>query len=447
MITNLFDRLKLPFRKDKELYSSLYDIMGFYPHKLEIYKVALAHKSADYRNREGNRLNNERLEFLGDAILEAAVSDIVFHHFENKREGFLTSTRSKLVQRKTLNNLATEIGLDQLINSTAKSSTHNCYLGGNAFEALIGAIYLDRGYAYCKWFICRRILGRLIDIDGVAHKEVNFKSRLLEWSQKNRIQAEFLLDDTINEGSNSPQFVSKILIEGILTGEGRGYSKKESQQKAAKEALIKLRREPQFINKIFRAKEKRTAMEADEFSVVPRIEEIEEKIAQMDRRSPELRTDRPVKNRSRRKAREAAEKEAACASPAADGNAAQAAPAPADGETPVAKPGRTSRRRPRRKPEAAAGDGKRGGEGEDRKAGQPAGASGEAGQASAAQTGQPETREPAQGEAVPAEDGNARRSRRSRRPLRAQEEKDEVQADPEREAIIRAAEEAAFGEA
>lgn len=440
MITNLLDRLKLPFRKDKELYSSLYDIMGFYPHKLEIYKVALSHKSAEYRNSEGNRLNNERLEFLGDAILEAAVSDIVFHHFENKREGFLTSTRSKLVQRKTLNNLATETGLDQLINSTAKTSAHNSYLGGNAFEALIGAIYLDRGYAYCKWFINRRILGKLIDIDGLAHKEVNFKSRLLEWSQKNRIQTEFQLDDTINNSGNSPQFTSKILIEGILTGEGTGYSKKESQQKAAKEALLKLRREPQFIKKIFLAKEKRTAMEADEFSVLPRIEEIEEEISQAEGRKPELRTERPVKRRTRKTAREAAKNEAAAATeesiaPKAAANNGvpdsirkseprtqnrqEAAP---QSETPARK---RSRRRSAKPADAAAAEGQK-----------------------------PETKETAaKNEAqakpdtdAPAEDASQRRRGRTRRPRKKEGEEGTAQM-PDREEIIRAAEEAAFNQA
>lgn len=431
MITNLFDRLKLPFRKDKELYSSLYDIMGFYPHKLEIYKVALAHKSADYRNREGNRLNNERLEFLGDAILEAAVSDIVFHHFKQKKEGFLTSTRSKLVQRNTLNTLATETGLDQLIKSTAKSSTHNSYLGGNAFEALIGAIYLDRGYAYCKWFISRRILGRLIDIDGVAHKEVNFKSRLLEWSQKNRIQAEFLLDDTINEGGNSPQFTSKILIEGILTGEGSGYSKKESQQKAAKEALLKLRREPQFINKIFRAKEKRTAMEADEFSVLPRIDEIEEEISRTDKRQTGPRTEKPVKRRTRKMAREAAEKEAAAtAEKARQESAATPAVAPAsagkqDGTPPeTAAPAKKRNRRRTAKPAAPA-------ETEQKPGTLPASAGKEA-------TPAPETAEAAT--AAPRHRGRPRRPR-------VQDEGEETRRRNEHEEIIRAAEEAAFNEA
>ena len=125
MLNNLIDRIKLPFRKEKELYSSLFRIIGFYPHDISYYKP----------------VNNERLEFLGDAILDAIVGDIVYEHFPGKREGFLTNTRSKLVQRDTLNKLAQELGINQLILSNGRSSSHNSYMGGNAFEALVGAIY------------------------------------------------------------------------------------------------------------------------------------------------------------------------------------------------------------------------------------------------------------------------------------------------------------------
>ena len=114
---NLIDHIKLPFRKDKELYSSLYRILGFYPHHIALYRQALAHSSSAIRSKNGKKINNERLEFLGDAIIEAVTSDIVFHHFEQKREGFLTTTRSKLVQRNTLNRLAEEVGLDKLVRA------------------------------------------------------------------------------------------------------------------------------------------------------------------------------------------------------------------------------------------------------------------------------------------------------------------------------------------
>ena len=291
MLSNIIDRVKLPFRKDKELISALYDILGFYPHQMEVYRVALSHKSQAYRNANGRPLNNERLEFLGDAILEAVVSDIVFHRFDRKHEGFLTSTRSKIVQRTSLNKLAAEMGLNKLVHSSLQASQTGNHIGGNAFEALLGAAYLDRGYAYCKWFIENRIIGRLLDIDGVANREVNFKSKLLEWSQKNRIDAAFILENVENEGTSTPVFYTSVKVEGLVAGEGKGRSKKESQQIAAREELIKLRREPQFIDEVFGAKEKRTAMEATEVCALPEIGEIDEAIKKEEEKE---------KNKSRR---------------------------------------------------------------------------------------------------------------------------------------------------
>ena len=311
MMTNLFDRAKLLFRKDKELCLSLYRILGFYPHNIELYRIALAHKSSHYvSNEKGRPLNNERLEFLGDAILEAVTSDIIFHRYERKREGFLTTTRSKLVQRDTLNRLARETGLDSLVKKNTTGRTHNNYLGGNAFEALVGAVYLDRGYRHCHWFVSHRIIGKLVDLDDMARKEVNFKSKLLEWSQKNRIQLEFKLDESIDTTGNSPEFRSYAILEGITAGEGKGFSKKESHQQAAKEALMKLRREPQFIDRILRSKEKRTAMEADMFTAVPEIDEIENEL-KTDKRAAtgstvDGRPAKPVKRRTRSEARRAA---------------------------------------------------------------------------------------------------------------------------------------------
>ena len=185
-VNNIIDSIKLPFRKEKELFSALYDILGFYPHHIELYKQALLHKSVGRKNEKGRPQNNERLEFLGDAILDAVVGDIVFRHFEGKREGFLTNARSKLVSRATLGKLAQEMGVDQLIKYAGHSTSHNSYMNGNAFEALVGAIYLDRGYDACMRFMEKRILAQVINIDKVAYKEVNFKSKLLEWSQKRK---------------------------------------------------------------------------------------------------------------------------------------------------------------------------------------------------------------------------------------------------------------------
>ena len=271
MLNNFIDRIRLPFRKEKELYSSLYEILGFYPKDIKYYKQALLHKSIMKREK-GKPINNERLEFLGDAILDAVVGHIVYRHFEGKREGFLTNTRSKIVQRETLNKLAQELGVTQLILSSGHNSSHNSYLGGNAFEALVGAIYLDRGYDACMRFMEKRILGQLINIDKVAYKEVNFKSKLIEWSQKNRVNIEFKLLEQKKDQDGSPTFNYQVMIEGIEGGKGSGYSKKESQQTASKLTLQRLRREPQYIDAVFAAKANRTKMEEEPVENVPDTE-------------------------------------------------------------------------------------------------------------------------------------------------------------------------------
>ncbi len=270
MLNNrLFDIIKLPFRKEKELFSALYRILGFYPRNIQLYKLALMHKSVAKRNEKGRPLNNERLEFLGDAVLDAVVGDIVYHHFEGKREGFLTNTRSKLVQRETLGKLAEEMGITKLILSAGHSTSHNSYIGGNAFAALVGAIYHARGYKACMNVLEQRILKQLINIDKIAYKEVNIKSKLLEWAQKNKVKLDFKLLDQNKEPNGSPVFVYQATLEGVGGGTGKGYSKKESQQLASKETLTKLRREPQFIDDIFNAKGNRTKMDENPMQAVP----------------------------------------------------------------------------------------------------------------------------------------------------------------------------------
>ena len=272
-VNDIIDRIKLPFRKEKELFSALYDILGFYPHDISLYKQALLHKSVRRKTEKGRPQNNERLEFLGDAILDAVVGDIVFRHFEGKSEGFLTNARSKLVSRNTLGKLAQEMGIDQLITSAGHSTSHNSYMNGNAFEALVGAIYLDKGYNACMRFMEKRILAQVINIDKVAYKEVNFKSKLLEWSQKNRVRMEFrMLKQEIDKESSSPVFNFQVFLEGVAGETGKGYSKKEAQQLASEATLKRLKREPQFIEAIFAAKTERTKMEEMPTMSVPDTE-------------------------------------------------------------------------------------------------------------------------------------------------------------------------------
>ena len=276
MLRRFIDKLRLPFRKDRELRSALFRILGFYPHHIEYYKIAFAHKSQALRDKNGKPLNNERLEFLGDAILESVVSDILYHHFEKRHEGFLTATRSKIVQRESLNRLAKEMGIDKLIQTSTRNHSAHSHLGGNAFEALMGAIYLDKGYKTCQKFVQKQILGRLMDLDGVANKEVNFKSKLLEWCQKNKLKQDFVMRLDENDKQKEPTFHCTIVIEAIEFGYGKGFSKKEAQQQAARETLTMLRRDENVVDSVFRSKEKRTAMEANEMAVLPKIDEIED---------------------------------------------------------------------------------------------------------------------------------------------------------------------------
>ena len=181
-IKNILNWLRLPFRKDKELYVTLHNITGFYPNNIQYYRQALMHSSIGKREK-GKPVNNERLEFLGDAILDAVVGHIVYRHFPGKREGFLTNTRSKLVSRNTLGRLAKEMGIIEMVQNDNRNNSHNSYMGGNAFEALVGAIYLDLGYDACMQFMEKKIHKEIIKIDKVAYKEVNIKSILIEWGQ------------------------------------------------------------------------------------------------------------------------------------------------------------------------------------------------------------------------------------------------------------------------
>ena len=223
--------------------------------------MALSHKSIHFKNKKGKPVNNERLEFLGDAILDAIVGDIVYKHFPGKREGFLTNTRSKLVQRETLNKIAQEIGLSRLIYSSGRNFSHNSYMAGNAFEALIGALYLDRGYNLCMRFMQEKILKKMVNIDTVAYKEVNFKSRLIEWAQKNKMNIAFNLLEQKKDDEGNPVFKYCVVIEGIKCNSASGFSKKESQQLASEETLECLKKNTRFCDALFEAKKKRQETE------------------------------------------------------------------------------------------------------------------------------------------------------------------------------------------
>ena len=225
----------------REPYLSFYKVLGFYPDRIDLYKEAMTHRSSSIRSKKGKWVNNERLEFLGDAILDAIVADILYKKFENKKEGFLTSTRSRIVQRDTLNKIAVELGLDKIIVSSTRNLAHNTNIYGDALEALIGAIYLDQGYRVAKSFVFETLIKEHINIDKVLKNEVDFKSRLIEWGQKNRVDVRFEVTDSSYDAQNNPVFISCVKVADVEIGSGKGYSKKESHQKAAKIAIKKLR--------------------------------------------------------------------------------------------------------------------------------------------------------------------------------------------------------------
>ena len=243
-------------QKHKGPYSLFYQILGFYPNNINLYAQAFVHRSSDIRTQEGQRINNERLEFLGDAILDAVVSDILFNKFPNKKEGFLSNTRSKIVKRDTLNDIAIKMGLDKLVQTSIRTNTHNNYIYGNAFEAFIGAIYLDQGYETCKTFIQDRIIAPYIDLSVIARKEVNFKSKLIEWGQKNRIDVSFSLIEAFTDKENNPIFQFQAILAGNPCGIGIGYSKKEAQQNAAQIALTRVKNDQTFAQSILSAQKK-----------------------------------------------------------------------------------------------------------------------------------------------------------------------------------------------
>lgn len=250
MLRKLRRKVRAIPRKGKEPYFSFYKMLGFYPDRIELYHEALTHRSSSVKSKEGKWVNNERLEFLGDAILDAIVADILYKKFIHKKEGFLTSTRSRIVQRETLNKIAVEIGIDSIITTSTRNLSHNTNIYGDALEALIGAIYLDQGYRVAKHFVYETLIKEHINIENVVKSEVDFKSRLIEWGQKHKIEVSFELVESTYDEMNSPIFKSRVLVGGKDLGTGKGYSKKESHQKASKKAIRQLRSDNDLLDEI-----------------------------------------------------------------------------------------------------------------------------------------------------------------------------------------------------
>ena len=240
MFHKLIQRIKLFSSPRKEFYLFLKDRIGFYPQKLSFYDIAFTHRSASRTDSQGNVVNNERLEYLGDAILGAVIADFLYNRFPQEDEGFLTKMRSKLVNRSFLTDLTYEMGLNGFIDSNTTNSIEKSHIYGDTLEALIGAIYMDKGYPSAKYFITKRILSRYVDLRELEQSDLNYKSKLIEWSQKNKHEVKFDTLEEYSQNTKQPRFVSIVEINNKEVGRGSGASKKEAQQNAAMKALQKM---------------------------------------------------------------------------------------------------------------------------------------------------------------------------------------------------------------
>lgn len=217
-------------------------MLGFLPSNIRLYEMAFIHKSASVVLSAGEVINNERLEYLGDAVLDAIAADYLFRHYPDKDEGALTKMRSRMVKRKHLNLLAYRLGINKLIISHTHPSNISKHLYGNAFEALVGAIYLDKGFGKTRSYI-NKILKKHVDVERLLRSDSDYKSQLIEWTQKTKQEIIFETQEEIKGDSHIPLFVAAIKIMNKDAGKGYGYSKKEAEQKAAKSALEFINRE------------------------------------------------------------------------------------------------------------------------------------------------------------------------------------------------------------
>ena len=240
MIDFILRPIKRNFGQDRDYYRMVDDIFGFIPNNIELYKLALIHKSASIVV-DGQTINNERLEFLGDAVIESVTSDYLFIEYPEYDEGRLTQLRSKIVSRQSLNGIAKKIGLDRCVICNRSVSTSQKHIFGDAFEAMMGAIYLDQGYDFVNRLLINTIYATSLSLEQVDEEETDFKSRLIEWGQKHH---HTILFKTKGVGKSTAagahSFRSVVLIDSLEVGHGTGESKKEAEQSAAQSVATEM---------------------------------------------------------------------------------------------------------------------------------------------------------------------------------------------------------------
>lgn len=229
--------------RDKQLIRAIRTIVGSSPMNLELYKLATRHVSVADVNDFGLRESNERLEFLGDAILGTVVADYLFKKYPYKDEGFLTEIRSRIVNRESLNSLARKIGVRNIIEfdqsglgARRKTKLSHKSIDGDTLEALVGAVYLDKGFARCQKFILHRLLFPHFDLDRIVTNNTNYKSTIIEWAQKSNREIRFEIVETRGD-KQFKEFVAQIVLDEQPICTGSGYSKKKAEQSASRKAL------------------------------------------------------------------------------------------------------------------------------------------------------------------------------------------------------------------
>lgn len=221
---------------DNKLRSSLRNVLGFTPRNIILYRKAFTHSSAANQAKDGSRESYERLEFLGDAVLSAVIADYLFKKFPYKDEGFLTKMRSRIVSRTQLGKLAVKFGIDKFIEAESGLAGRSNSITGDVFEALIGAIYLDRGYAFTNTFINEKIIRMHLDMDEIESNDTDHKSRLIEWAQKNKKELRFILVEESGSGQNK-LYVIEASLDGVVMGKSSNLSKKKAEQSAAEQCV------------------------------------------------------------------------------------------------------------------------------------------------------------------------------------------------------------------
>jgi len=236
-----FKPIKLFSRQGRKFYRFIITTTGIRPYHSELYHQALVHKSVGKRKKSSRKpFNNERLEFLGDAVLGTIVAQELYALYPDEDEGFLTKTRSRIVSRSNLNQIARDMDIQSWMWYHPPGDITQTHILGDALEALIGAVFLDRGFRQAQKFIRNRILSKHLDLQQIVETDTNFKSNLIEWGQKNKWPIHFITEEYPVTEENGPVFFAKAIVNDEIAGEGTGNSKKEAEQMAAENALDKV---------------------------------------------------------------------------------------------------------------------------------------------------------------------------------------------------------------